>query len=90
MLTYGVARGVNEGWLDASYADTARDGWKALQGKVTAEGDLVDVCALTEVGDLAYHLNRPRIQGDLHGFGSYLLAVAEIVRMLATAPSRGR
>ena len=24
---------------------------------------------------------RPRLQGDLHGFGSYLLAGAEIVRL---------
>lgn len=90
MLTYGMARGVNEGWLDASYADTARNGWKALQGKVTPAGDLVDVCASTDVGDLVYYLNRPRLQGDLHGFGSYLLAGAEIVRMLATGPGRGR
>jgi rhamnogalacturonyl hydrolase YesR len=79
MLTYGIARGVNEGWLDASFAGTARQGWKALQTKVTPEGDLLDVCGSTDTGDLHYYLNRPRLQGDLHGFGSYLLAGAEIV-----------
>jgi hypothetical protein len=26
-------------------------------------------------------MNRPRLQGDLHGFGSFLLAGAEVVRM---------
>ncbi len=66
------------------------DGLFYRGGKVTLEGDLVDVCASTDVGDLAYYLNRPRLQGDLHGFGSYLLAGAEIVRMLATGPGRGR
>ena len=81
MLTYGIARGVNEGWLDASFADTARKGWSALQSKVTPEGDLTDVCGSTDTGDLAFYLKRPRLQGDLHGFGSYLLAGAEIVRM---------
>ena len=81
MLTYGIARGVNEGWLDASFAETARRGWKALQTKVTSDGDLTDVCGSTDTGDLAYYMKRPRLQGDLHGFGSYLLAGAEIVRM---------
>ncbi len=81
MLTYCIARGVNEGWLDDRYAGTARKGWKALQTKVTADGDLTDVCASTDTGDLVYYLNRPRLKGDLHGFGSFLLAGAEIVRM---------
>jgi len=84
MLTYGMARGVNEGWLDASFAETAKQGWKALQSKVTADGDLLDVCGSTDTGDLRFYLNRPRLQGDLHGFGSYLLAGAEIVRMSNT------
>jgi rhamnogalacturonyl hydrolase YesR len=81
MLTYGMARGVNEGWLDAGFADTARQSWKALQTKVTPDGDLLDVCGSTDTGNLAFYLNRPRLQGDLHGFGSYLLAGAEIVRL---------
>ena len=85
MLTYGIARGVNEGWLDASFANTALQAWKALQTKVTPEGDLLDVCGSTDTGDLNFYLNRPRLQGDLHGFGSYLLAGAEIVRMQKTA-----
>lgn len=81
MLTYGLARGVNEGWLDATFADSARKGWKALETKVTADGDLTDVCGSTDTGDLAYYMKRPRLQGDLHGFGSFLLAGAEVVRM---------
>jgi len=81
MFTHGLARGVNEGWLDPSFAPVARAGWRALEGKVTAEGDLVDVCGSTDVGDLGFYLNRPRLQGDLHGFGSFLLAGAEVLRM---------
>ncbi len=81
MFVYGIARGVNEGWLDASFSDSARKGWEALKTKVTPDGDLVDVCGSTDVGDLAFYLNRPRLQGDLHGFGSFLLAGAEIIRM---------
>ena len=86
MIFYGMARGVNEGWLDASFAETALKAWKALQSKVTPKGDLLDVCGSTDTGDLKYYLNRPRLRGDLHGFGSYLLAGAEVVRLEKTVP----
>jgi rhamnogalacturonyl hydrolase YesR len=88
MLVYGLARGVNEGWLDRTWAADARKGWAALQAKVLPDGDLVDVCGSTDTGDLNYYLNRPRLQGDLHGFGSYLLAGAEIVRLGSGATPR--
>lgn len=84
MLTYGMARGLNEGWLDASFIPTVEKAWAALQTKLTPEGDLLDVCASTDVGDLDYYLNRARLQGDLHGFGSFLLAGAEVVRLHQT------
>jgi rhamnogalacturonyl hydrolase YesR len=83
MITYGVARGVNEGWLDQSFTADARRGWTALQSKITPDGDIVDVCGSTDTGDLAFYLKRPRLTGDLHGFGSFLLAGAEIVRLNA-------
>ena len=88
MLTYGMARGINEGWLDASFTPTVLKAWAALQTKLTPEGDLLDVCASTDVGDLDYYLQRPRLQGDLHGFGSFLLAGAEVVRLQAATNSR--
>ncbi len=81
MFVYGLARGVNEGWLDESFASSARKGWDALAAKVTPTGDIMDVCGSTDVGDLCFYLNRPRLKGDLHGFGSFLLAGAEIIQM---------
>lgn len=85
MFVYGLARGVCEGWLPPEFGPEALRGWAALQGKVTQEGDLVDVCGSTNTGDLAYYVKRPRLQGDLHGFGSYLLAGAEIIRLERSA-----
>lgn len=79
MFTYGLARGANEGWLDRSYLEDARRGWEALRAKVTPGGDVIDVCGSTDVGDLDYYLKRPRLRGDLHGFGPFLLAGAEII-----------
>lgn len=81
MFVYGLARGVNEGWLDPSFANSARSGFTALKTKVTNDGNITEVCGSTDVGDLDYYLKRPRINGDLHGFGSFLLAGAEIIRM---------
>lgn len=86
MFVYGLARGVNEGWLPASAATAAQRGWAALTLKVTPEGDLNDVCGSTDIGDRAYYRQRPRLRGDLHGFGPFLLAGAELVR-LARPPS---
>ncbi len=80
MFVYGLARGVNEGWLDRAWAEVARRGWETLKTKVTATGDIVDVCGSTDVGDVAYYLKRPRLQGDLHGFGPFLLSGGEILR----------
>lgn len=88
MIVYGMARGVNEGWLDPSFAGVALKGWDALQKKITAEGDILDVCGSTDTGDLAYYMMRPRLQGDLHGFGSFLLAGAEVIRMQSATAKR--
>jgi unsaturated rhamnogalacturonyl hydrolase len=55
----------------------------------TAHGDVIDVCASTDIGDLKYYLNRPRLQGDLHGFGPFLLAGSEIIRLRRTGKAAG-
>ena len=60
---------------------TARKGWCTLGKKITAAADIVDVCGSTDVGDVDYYLKRPRMQGDLHGFGPFLLAGSEILRL---------
>lgn len=86
MFTYGLARGVNEGWLNTNFVTTANNGWRALQKKVAADGDLTDVCGSSGSGDLNFYLNRPRLKGDLHGFGSFLLAGAEVVRLHRSFP----
>lgn len=88
MFVYGLARGVNEGWLDRSFAADARRGWSALRQKVTPDGDVVDVCGSTDIGDLNYYLKRPRLQGDLHGFGPFLLAASEVIRLASAVPDR--
>lgn len=86
MFVYGLARGVNEGWLDPSFAADARRGWEAPTAKLTPEGDGIDVCASTDIGDTTYYRNRPRLRGDLHGFGPFLLAGAELLPLERRSP----
>lgn len=39
--------------------------------------------------DIAFYLNRPRLAGDLHGTGGFLLAGAEIIRVRQLVTRRG-
>jgi unsaturated rhamnogalacturonyl hydrolase len=86
MFTYAMARGVNEGWLDPSYAVIARKGWNLLKTKVMPSGSTIDTCPATGPGKLEHYLNRPRATDDPHSFGPILLAGAEILRLNRVAP----
>lgn len=81
MFTYTVARAVNEGWINKSYLAIAEDGWKGLTTKITADGQLQDVCIGTNIGDnIAFYYNRPKELNDTHGLGAVLLAGVEMMR----------
>lgn len=84
MFTYALARGVNKSWLDKSYAVDATLAWKALCLKVTPEGTLKDVCPATHQGTRESYLNRPRKNDDVHGYGPFLLAGAEMIKLSKT------
>jgi rhamnogalacturonyl hydrolase YesR len=59
MFTFGLARGVANGWLDAAtYAPAARKGWAALCENVDADANVKDVCIGTNRGkDEQYYLH---------------------------------
>ena len=84
MFVYAMARGVNEGWLDASYATDAQKGWQALLTKVIPNGSTIDTCPGTPPGNLAHYLNRPRKEDDPHSYGPVLLAGSEIMKLAKT------
>lgn len=85
MFVYGFALGVLEGWLAPEFSETAKKGWKAITSKVTASAEIVDTCGSTDTGNLSFYLNRPRIKNDLHGYGSFMLAAAEMARLEKSA-----
>lgn len=80
MFTYSIARGVNRGWLDASYLDVARKGFAGLATQITPEGVIKNTCEGTNIGlDVEYYVNRRHPDDDHHAPGIVLLAGTELL-----------
>ena len=84
MYAYALARAVNRGWLDRRvYAPVAVLAWNAVTTKVSAAGEVEDVCVGTGMAfDPAFYYHRPRHVRAAHGYGPVLLAGAEIIALL--------
>ena len=81
MFVYTVAKAVNEGWINKRFITIAQRGWDALAKKVTADGQVPDICIGTSVEeDISYYYNRPKETNDTHGLGAFLMAGAEMIR----------
>lgn len=81
MFVYTIAKAVNEKWISPRYLSIAKLGWDALANKVTADGQVPDICIGTSVEeDLNYYYKRPAALNDTHGLGAFLMAGAEMIR----------
>ena len=81
MYVYTVAKAVNEGWVNKRFITVAQRGWDALAKRVTADGQVPDICIGTSIEeDISYYYNRPRELNDTHGLGAFLMAGAEMIR----------
>jgi rhamnogalacturonyl hydrolase YesR len=81
MFVYAVAKAVNEGWINKRFITIAQNGWNALSKKVTADGEVQDICIGTSVEeDISYYFNRPKQANDTHGLGAFLMAGAEMIK----------
>jgi rhamnogalacturonyl hydrolase YesR len=82
MFVYGLAKGVNEGWLPASYAPAAIVGWNGVASKILPDGRVDGICeGTTYANDSAYYFHRGA-SANTTFFGSVLYAGAEMVRLL--------
>ncbi|WP_329051039.1 glycoside hydrolase family 88 protein [Amycolatopsis sp. NBC_01488] len=77
MYTFTMARGVQRGYLPASYQAVADRGYAGVLRKVSVGSDgltnITDICEGTNVGDLSYYYGRGRKTNDFHGLGSFLI-----------------
>jgi unsaturated rhamnogalacturonyl hydrolase len=77
MYTYIISMAVRKGYVDGSYKDIARKGYRGVLTKLTLAEDgltnLADISEGTNVSDLAYYLARKRNVNDFHGLGAFLI-----------------
>ncbi|VBB47993.1 conserved exported hypothetical protein [uncultured Paludibacter sp.] len=84
IFTYCIAHGINNGWIDAStYGAAALLGWNAVSTKINASGQVEGTCVGTGMAfDPAYYSYRPVSVYAAHGYGTTILAGAEIINLL--------
>ncbi len=82
MFVYGLAKGVNEGWLGASFAPAAITGWNGLTTRVLPDGRLEGVCeGTTYANDSTYYFYRGAGSNTTF-FGSALYAGLEVMKLV--------
>ncbi len=83
MFSYGLSRGAEAGYLDASYQSVAHTGYVGPDGKggvlakISLDSSnhvrLTDICVGTNVGDYAFYIARTRATNDFHGLGAFMI-----------------
>jgi rhamnogalacturonyl hydrolase YesR len=83
MFTFGVAKGINEGWISHIYGPVALTGWNAIQTRVLENGAVDGTCeATTFAHDNTYYYHRGKSIYATHGYGPVLYAGAEMILLL--------
>jgi rhamnogalacturonyl hydrolase YesR len=89
MFVFGIARGINRGWLDPlAFGPPASLGWNAVAAKVNARGQVEGTCVGTGMGwDPMFYLYRPVHVLAAHGYGPVFLAGAEMIELRKGNPN---
>ncbi|HOI28518.1 MAG TPA: glycoside hydrolase family 88 protein [Melioribacteraceae bacterium] len=83
MFVFAITRGINEGWIDYTYAPVAIAGWNAVATTVLPNGQVEGTCiGTTFANDNVYYFNRPTSVYAMHGYGPVILAGAEMIRLM--------
>jgi unsaturated rhamnogalacturonyl hydrolase len=86
MFVYGIARAINEGWIDKRYSSIAVSGWNGLiNEKILPDGQVKDICVGTGIeDDMVFYYHRPARTNEKHGLGAVIDAGIEIIRLKNT------
>ncbi|MBP1664855.1 MAG: putative Rhamnogalacturan acetylesterase [Bacteroidetes bacterium] len=84
IYVYCIAHAINKGWLDATaYGSAALLGWNAVSTKINAQGQVEGTCVGTGMAfDPAFYCYRPVSPYAAHGYGTVIMAGAEIINLL--------
>lgn len=88
LYTYAIAKGVNEGYLDESYRQIARECYEGIINDIKVDGDKIeieDICIGTGVMSYDKYLQRPRKTNDQHGMGAFVLMCSEYYKLMTNA-----
>lgn len=82
MFTYAMVAGVKRGILDrGTYVPVIEAAWAGLQGKISTQGDVSEICVGTWYKATAEeYMALDRLVGDGHGQAPVLWAAAELLR----------
>jgi len=83
MFVFGMARGINRGWLDPlAFGPTVSLGWNAVARKVNDKGQVEGTCVGTGMAwDPMFYMYRPVHVLAAHGYGPMFLAGAEMIEL---------
>lgn len=89
MYVYGIAKAINNKWIDPAYASIAQTGWRALkETQITPEGQFRNVCVGTGIAeDLPFYYNRPVGENEKHGLGLIIDTGIEIMKLAESKKS---
>lgn len=85
MYVYGIAKAINNGWLDRAYTRIVDAAWKELKNnQITPDGHFKNVCVGTGItDDLPFYYNRPVGDNEKHGLGLIIDAGIEVMKLKA-------
>jgi rhamnogalacturonyl hydrolase YesR len=91
MFVFGIAHGVNRGWLDPlAFGPAVSLGWNAVAKKINAKGQVEGACVGTGMGwDPMFYMYRPVHLLAAHGYGPVFLAGAEMIELRRKQPDIG-
>lgn len=83
MFVQGIAKAINNGWMDKRYASVALAGWEGLKKEMIAEdGQVKAICVGTGIkNDLVFYYTRPARPNEKHGVGSVIDAGIEVIKL---------
>ncbi len=82
MFVFGMARGVNNGWIDQDFSHVADSGWKGILSQIDEKGDVHNICVGTGImPSLSFYYKRPVATSIAMGEGPVIRAGVEILKM---------
>ena len=87
LITAALAKCIRVRILSAQYLENIEKSFNGIMNTVRIEGDRIivpEICAGTniETGTLEHYYNRPVIENDKHGTGTFLIMLAEVGLLL--------